>query len=247
VDTLPQKVEFPFSLINNPSAAHPGVPAAYNEIYPGWVLAHNIYMVRRNEGKYKKRNKARRSGFIFEVFRPDIIDIMRAARNALRKAGYTTEVYTDRDIAGLGKNFMTEESRKQGITAYDFFIEYYALKRLAEKVDALLANNERSELFTLYDRRTDDAVWEHVRGIIVGETYNQRSIQENLSRLMEIQEDIARNTERAKQKDDRRGRKIISDYEQANTRAEDDSFVKETWDETEAFKQHLQKLIDRCG
>jgi hypothetical protein len=39
VCTLPQKVEFPFSLINSPGESIVGLSPAINEISPGWVLS----------------------------------------------------------------------------------------------------------------------------------------------------------------------------------------------------------------
>ena len=65
VTTLPQRIRFPFSLINTPGEALPGVSPAYNEIIPGWVLSDNLFALKRNEGKYSMRNKARRSHFDF--------------------------------------------------------------------------------------------------------------------------------------------------------------------------------------
>lgn len=59
VNALPQKVAFPFSLINSAADRIENVSPAYNEIFPGWVLSDNIYTVKRNEGKYTKRNKAK--------------------------------------------------------------------------------------------------------------------------------------------------------------------------------------------
>ncbi|MFH1009541.1 MAG: DUF4954 family protein, partial [Candidatus Latescibacterota bacterium] len=53
VRTLPQKVTFPFSMINTPSDAFVGISPARNEIIPAWVLTDNMYALKRNEGKYK--------------------------------------------------------------------------------------------------------------------------------------------------------------------------------------------------
>ena len=83
VATLPQKVTFPFSLINAPAKSYDSISPAYNEITPAWVLSDNIYTIRRNEKKYKDRNKARRTEFVFDVFRPDSVDLMLDARKKL--------------------------------------------------------------------------------------------------------------------------------------------------------------------
>jgi NhaA family Na+:H+ antiporter len=38
VSALPQKITFPFSLINSPRQLYPGISPAYNEIMPAWLL-----------------------------------------------------------------------------------------------------------------------------------------------------------------------------------------------------------------
>lgn len=243
VDTLPQRVEFPFCLINRPVRLFGGVPPAYNEIFPGWVLAENLYAVLRNEGKYKKRNKARRTRFVFDVFRGDIVEMMVDARDRLESVDRKKEFYTDRDVPGLGKNVMTEGSRLKGIEVYDFFIEYFVLQGLAARVRALIAGGERSLVASVYDDVTADADWEYRRGLLRSEGLCEGTVGENLVRLAGIHERIARDTERAKERDDIRGRKIIGDYDAANTLAPDDGFVKETRERARAVREEIDALV----
>jgi len=243
VDTLPQKVEFPFSLINKPSRAFDGVPPAYNEIFPAWVLSENLYSVLRNEGKYKKRNKAKRTQFVFDVFRGDIVEKMIIARDRLRNVKKVKELYTDEDIPGLGKNFMMEESRSKGIDVYNFYIEYFALQGLAARVGELVESGERARVVSIYEDVTGDTDWEYRRGLISSEGYGERVITENLRRLADIHERIARDTERAKERDDIRGKKIIRDYAEANTQAPDDGFVRETWERSRRVKAEMNTLV----
>ena len=136
VSMLPQRVEFPFSLINTQAATYPGISPAYNEIMPAWVLSDNIYMVKRNEGKYQKRNKAKRSKFVFEVFRPEIVDLMLDARRRLQVSA-PKEFYTAKEIEGLGKNYMLEANRKKAVETYTFTIRYYALLGLKREMETL--------------------------------------------------------------------------------------------------------------
>ena len=75
VTTPPQRLEFPFSLINIPVHRPEGARPSQNELFPGWVLSDNLYMVLRNEAKFEKRNRATRSSFSFETFSPGIIDL----------------------------------------------------------------------------------------------------------------------------------------------------------------------------
>ncbi|HON09802.1 MAG TPA: DUF4954 family protein [Chitinispirillaceae bacterium] len=242
VNTLPQRIEFPFSLINTPSFHPPNLPPLHNEIFPGWVLYNNIYTVMRNESKYLKRNKARRNMFTYEVFRPDIADLMVLARDALVNISETRELYTGKEIKGLGKNFLTEENRLKAIESYNFYIEYYCLVSLLEAAsDCVLRGDTGSigEIATL----PGNPRWEHARGILISGGYPERTVKESLERLIEMKEKIASDTERSKFRDDQRGSRIIDDYACAHERACDDSFVKEMWAKVSESKAQIEKIL----
>lgn len=243
VDMLPQRVEFPFSLINSPSNVFKNVSPSYNEIFPGWVLLYNIYMIRRNEAKYKSRNKAKRSTFTFEVFRPEIIDKMIIGRERLLEVGIDKVLYTEKEVPGLGKNYMLEQSRKDGIQAYSFYIEYYALLGLQKRVAALLKNGKKRNISKIYKDKTDNAEWEYQREILFKEGLAKHGIIDNLKKLLSIQEQIAQSTQNSKERDDARGKRITRDHYQAHIPAIEDSFVKETWEETEKMKESIKMLI----
>lgn len=92
--------------------------------------------------------------FDHEALRPEIVELMKTARSRLEAAaaaatatapadGRTSKppvpvhhdqkgnpVYTDRHIPGLGKNYITERSRKHAVAAYSRFITFYALRTL---------------------------------------------------------------------------------------------------------------------
>ena len=244
VNALPQKVLFPFSLINSPAERFDGISPAYNEIMPGWVLSDNIFAIRRNEGKYKKRNKARRSEIVFEVFRPDIVDFMIEARNQLESVKLIKRVYTDKDIKGVGKNYLLESSRKKGANAYTFYIRYYALTGLKKKVEECLSARKKGKLSTLLTTSTRDRRWEHERKLLASEL-KENGIRDNLRLLAEMQEEIAKSVQGSKEKDDIRGARIIRDYPEAHAPASEDSFVKQTHAETNEMKKEIEKLFSK--
>jgi hypothetical protein len=246
VNALPQKVEMPFSLINTPASLHPGVSPAYNEIMPGWVLSDNIFSVKRNEGKYEKRNKARRTKFTFEALRPDIIDLMIEARKRLSSVAQVKEIYTDKEVKGIGKNYLSEESRKGGIEAYAFYIKYYALKGLKTKAVKLVAEKKSKEVAGILDAKSDCPRWEHERRVLLQE-FTERDVKALLKQFSEMTEQIARDVETSKEKDDKRGVRVIPDYAEAHEAAKDNSFVKQTWIETETVKKEIQELIKKLG
>jgi len=236
VNALPQKIAFPFSLINSPAARIDKISPAYNEIMPGWVLSDNIFTIRRNEGKYKKRNKAKRAQIEFEVFRPEIVDMMLDARRRLQDAKESKDYYTSKDIKGIGKNYLSEKSRRAGIEAYSFYIKYYALMGLKKQLE----KNKRSK--DILTKKSQDARWEHER-IILNQELPNNSIEDNLKLLVTQQERIAKDVQTSKEKDDVRGARTIADYPEAHAPAADDSFVKKTHEETAQLKKEVEALL----
>lgn len=245
VTTLPQKMEFPFSLINSSAEVISGISPAYNEIVPAWVLSDNIFTIKRNEGKYIKRNKAKRTKFIFEVFRPEIIELMIEARRRLIEIKEKKDVYLDKDIKGLGKNYMYEKSRIKAIETYTFYIRYYALKGLKTRISALLNKHSSKVSWEMIDKPTEDKRWEHEKSILKKEFPEKNNLKDLLEILFEMEEKIAENVKISKEKDDRRGRKIIDDYDTAHTLAEDDSFVKQTYEELELIRKQIRELQEK--
>jgi carbonic anhydrase/acetyltransferase-like protein (isoleucine patch superfamily) len=240
--TLPQKVLFPFSLINTPAARIEGISPAYNEIIPAWVLAKNMFMVKRNENKYIKRNKARRLKFDPEAFRPEIVDMMIRARQSLGTVG-GKDVYTDEDIAGLGKNYLLEGNRKLAIQTYTFYIRYYALRGLLREVQKL-AEKGAVMSAALLQAQSSDNRWEHERRILLDEL-PANDLRQNLRLLADMEQQIARDILETKRKDDFRGSRIIDDYAEAHPPSEEDSFVKQTVRLAEACRKEINRLLRR--
>jgi hypothetical protein len=243
VTTLPQKVEFPFSLINSPSAYHAGVSPAINEIFPAWLLTDNLYALKRNEGKFRARDRARRQQFDYTVFRADIVDLMRDARRRLEAVTEIRVVYTDRDIEGLGKNYVLESNRKAAVEAYRFFSRYYALMRLKDQVRRLQAEGGEEQIKSLLVASSPDAAWEHAR-FILHEEEGLSEAAAALAQLPEMLEEIARAVERSKARDDERGVRIIDDYAEVHVEAAQDPFVQQTWDDTRKLQSEIRQLLN---
>jgi hypothetical protein len=244
VITLPQKLLFPFSLINVPSASYPGIPGAYNEIIPAWLLTDSVYTLKRNEGKHQSRNKARRKQFDFRIFRPTIVEMMRDACRRLEAVRQVKEVYTERDIEGLGKNFMREACRQPAIAAYRFFIRYYALVALKEQVQAALGEGEEPAIRGLLITPSSDTAWEHARRILADDLA-LTDVIDCLRELPAMLDKVARHVELSKARDDERGARIMDDYALVHTEAKQDPFVRQTWDETARLQKEINELIIR--
>jgi hypothetical protein len=241
VTALPQKVLFPFSLINLPGAHHLDIPPAYNEIFPAWMLTDNMYALRRSEAKYRSRNKARRAAFDFRIFRPAIIDLMADACKRLQAVTIVKPLYTDAEIPGTGKNYLTEASRVRAIDGYRFYIRYYALLALKQKAETMIASGYKQDLDQLLCRPQDDSAWEHARQALEQDA-DIRSVKAGLDLLSNMLEEVAHSVERSKAKDDERGVRIIDDYASVHVEAANDPVVRQTWDETRRLQHEITEL-----
>lgn len=240
VASLPQKFDFPFSLMNTPAANIDGISPMYNEVMPGWVLSDNIYMIMRNEGKYNKRNKAKREKFVFDVFRPDTVALMQGARKRLQSAS-GKEIYTEKDIKGIGKNYMSESARVNGIEAYTFYIQYYALKGLLKQLVG------GADAKSVLSKKSDCATWENQRGILAEEFKGETCVKTLLGKLAEKQKQIAAEVQSSKEKDDKRGARVIPGYDAAHKPASEDGFVKETKKVTDEMLAQIDGIVKKLG
>jgi len=257
ISTLPQRCTMPFSLITVRAEHFPGVSPAYNEILPGWVLSDNIFAVLRNERKYAIRNKATRSTFGYEVFRPDIIDLMVTARTALLKVAQDPQspertaalasnsihnfVYIDKDIPGLGKNFMKESARVEGIAAYTFYIRLYALKGLRLAMRFCLKTN-RDHSRVLESGYIGDPRYEHERALLMSE-FPGKTVPDLLRELATMSKKMADDILLSKEKDDFRGARIIPDYDLAHIPAGQDRFVVTAKNEAEELRLEIEEML----
>jgi len=242
VSTLPQKLAFPFSLINKPTAAYPDVSPAFNEIIPAWVLTDDLYMLKRNEAKFQQRNRARRTHCALAVFRPETVDLMRDACRQLESVEPIQDVYLEHDLPGLGKNFLRERQRHPAIEAYRFFIQSYALLGLKEQVGRLLRTGNPEAALNLLTAPTDEEVWEHQRQILTDDM-GLNDVVVALRQLPDMVREMARDIERSKAKDDERGRRILDDYADVHVAAAEDSFVQQSWHEARQIARDVEEYV----
>ncbi len=120
--TLPQKVCFPFSLISPPDHRPREVPDGYNRISPGWILTDNLYSLARNCWKYGNRATVVHTPVNPAFPGNDVVEMTRDALERLRN-------HPAGDMPGVGRNFLTEDDRRRGITAYETMLEAVDLYR----------------------------------------------------------------------------------------------------------------------
>ena len=243
VDTLPQKLTYPFSLINKPLKHWPDLPPAYNEIFPGWVVSDSLYTIKRKEIQFQQLGGTTRHEITAAVFRPDIMDKIITARNQLAGVKECKSVYTDKDVPGIGKNLLTESNRLKGIDIYNQMIEYYCLNGLSDHILGTGTQKRLKINKKVFETGSSDPLWEHQRKLCLNEEFNKRTITENLQRLIEILEKMARAVEDSKRKDDTRGNRVTPDYDCVHTPAHNDTVVKVVWKETRSKIRDIQTLL----
>ena len=100
------------------------------------------------------------------------------------------EIYTESDICGLGKNFLTEAHRLRAIETYRFHIRYFALECLSNNPDKL----------SVFQR---DYLEREFPGVSGGELHRIVS---------DMRDVIAESIRVSREKDYSRGCRIIGDY-----------------------------------
>jgi len=191
VTTLPQRVEFPFSLICEPFSSVDGIPPAYNQIIPAWVLSDNLFAVRRNEKKYASRNRAKHWSCDSMIIREDTVRMMISALDKLEIPSIK-EIYSNRDIDGLGKNYLTEAHRLKAIETYRFHVRLFALNGLPSE-----GGSAGTAAFIT------DIVKREFPGTASGELLEIRS---------EMRSTAEESIRSSRMKDHSRGSRIIADY-----------------------------------
>lgn len=243
VITMPQKVLFPFSLINQPSAIYSEVSPSINEIFPAWGLYRNIYAIIRNELKYINRNRSGQNRTDLEIFRPEIIDMMISSASALEKINITKEIYTSSNIQGLGKNFMTESSRLKAIKAYNFHITFYALKHLAQRVAKIIGDNSNFDPETIYKDDDETAYWAHAAEVIDSLGLKNIPLKEALDKYIYYINILNENVFESRNRDRTRGETIIEDYADFHQSPENDPVITELKAKYEIERSRLLQII----
>lgn len=218
VTTLPQRVEFPFSLIRPPTDLFDGVSTAIQQLVPAWVLSNNLYALLRNRKKYETRNKARRHTFDFEIFKPSTLETMEVALRRLEAVKKKRRFYLESDIPGLGKNLLLESDRTAAIEAYRFFLEYAALARRQRELNATgVAGHSEEALMETADQ---------------------------MKRLRSMARQIHEQTLASRQKDFVRGDRIMENYSATHVPIDADEFILTSEAEMHSREREIDLLLD---
>ncbi|MDR2580185.1 MAG: DUF4954 family protein [Fibromonadaceae bacterium] len=128
----PQRLKFPFSLIKNSEAAFGGL----NEIVPGWVYTKNTYGVFRNIYKWDKRSGE--NVHLDFLYSNSILDSVVYAcstlKDFLQSKSALPHVLSEKDLPGLGSNFINSENIEKIIDSYEAYFEEYDFYKKNKKI-----------------------------------------------------------------------------------------------------------------
>ena len=146
VSALPQRLAFPFSLINQPLSSFPELGPAINEIVPGWMWSDNAYSLVRRSYKFEGSNEARRHDFTVDaqstwktgffagrIFTAGLARKVLKARQSLRAAPADKPYYLESEIPGLGKNFVRNKIRDRALAAYEDYLIFFLMRTFTDR------------------------------------------------------------------------------------------------------------------
>jgi hypothetical protein len=215
---LPQKISLPFSLVNSPYESVPGISPSLNEIFPGWLLSDSIFTILRNEAKFQARQTGSVAACEWRVLRADIFKEVLRARNELTnirpemskfKTLSGEAVYTEKEFASLGKNYLKESVRLRAVQTYSDFLQWFALKTLWETIKA---NGPRA----LLSGAIESEDWAFCKTLLP----SRISLSESLGQFLELHDRlIVQGCLKGKERDKKRAEAVIgSSYSEMHPR-----------------------------
>ncbi len=215
ITLLPQRLGFPFSLINQPIEPQSGLSSALNEIHPGWVWSQNAYALFRSGYKFEDRNCARRHNFTcaYAFLAPSILIWVLQAYTNLKPAKIKA-LYLEADIPGLGKNFLTENGRKLALEAYEDFL-IFALMHISI--------------------RESDKSWLEKIQQALGVTQLNEFLAQQKNRLNQLLDKVLLSLQR----EDKRGKGIFEDYAEFAIKPSEDSTFQRMKKDMQALRDAL--------
>lgn len=155
--------------------------------------------------------------------------MMKKARAVLvtaeNRGTFSTEkgemVYTEKQMKGVGKNYVRESKRVLGINTYTFYIQYYCLMGLYEQL------KKGAKVTTVLTTPINDHFWAHQCPTLAEECPGV-PLSDLLSMLLDMKAKITMNVRDSKERDDALGRTVIGDYDSAHRPAGADPFILES-------------------
>ncbi len=239
IETHPQKVSYPFSLISKRTRNIRDVPDYYNEISPGHILHEGLYsLLRREELFLGSRSRTER----FErIFSKRIVDLMMESRDRLTGVPKRKRYYTSEDFKGVGMNVLMEERRQEALSVYNFYIDFALLKKVFEEAEIAGLDRQLSNGNSRNSKSITD--WEHWRLMAEREGLFKEGPASALKRFSRVLDKVARETARSRERIDRYDEVFIPDYRETRTLADKDNLVLSVKEDVLSMKGRIEGLI----
>ena len=173
------------------------------------------------------------------------MDLIRSARNRLREPSAAKKYYTEKDIPGLGKNYLTEDNRARGVHVYTDILRYAALKGLVTRAETLLEEKRLSPDLLMSDEGDDR--WRFERRLIHDELGRKEDPSALLRQYVVYVQTEAKGVESSKSKDDLRGSRIIDHYAFFHKPAFSDEIVRYVWQKCFETEKRIDQLIGQLN
>ena len=162
VVTSPQRVEFPFSLINSPTHVFPDLSPTLNQIIPAWVLTDTLYTLVRNRAQVSRSQS--RPAHAVRFSNSPALPVRKLSRvlPPARIGACPEGGLHRRDIPGLGKNYLLEEVRGTALRGYRWFLRLDGLRRLQQIVTGFLPT-DAGRARDAFNLPSQDPIWEAQR------------------------------------------------------------------------------------
>ena len=156
---------------------------------------------------------------------------------------------------------MSESARLKALETYKYFVDFYAIRGLWERLVAVDFRMEKiladiraakphvpqgfDHTFTgakAAGPKEAAATWSHQCSLLDG-IQTQEDVRTALGRLIDKSFEIVERTKKSKGKDDSRGERIIPGYRAAHKRAEDDKVVAEAEEAARELEEQINQYL----
>jgi len=242
VTTSPQRLCFPFSLIQAPSLRIPGYSEHLNELLPGWIYAKNAFAIARNSFKYAQRSKGLGDELAYDILNPGLARLVYDAWNRLQVTRIR-DAYCDSEIHGLGSNFLRESNRQEALHAYAAYLERYCVDLalvVLEQAPDVLTSSEGADVRRLFQGEILKESWKIFPWPDSPAALVRRHRTLEKRWLESILQGLTRDSER--------GRQIFDDYDAVHPAPDDFlQWAQSRFEESRKRCNHLLKILRSTG